>query len=68
MKLKFCACGSDAAKAHAFAVDLRPVFEELAGLSANAAAGELARRGYPTARGGTWTAGKVIAVRGRLAS
>jgi DNA invertase Pin-like site-specific DNA recombinase len=54
------------AKAHAFATDLRPVLEELAHLSANAAAAELARRGYPTARGGRWTAGKVISARGRL--
>src|SRR3954471_23494922 len=52
-----------AAKARAFAERLRPVLAELAGLSANAAAGELARRGYATAGAGTWTAGKVIAVR-----
>ena len=47
-----------AAKARAFAEGLRPVLTELARLSANAAAKELARRGYATAAGGTWTAGK----------
>jgi hypothetical protein len=55
-----------AAKARAFAEGLRLVLAELARLSANAAAKELARRGYATAGGGTWTAGKVIAVRKRL--
>ena len=49
-----------AAKARAFAEGLRPVLTELARLSANAAAKELARRGYATAAGGTWTAGKII--------
>ncbi len=39
---------------------------ELTNLSANAAAAELTRRGYPTPRGGKWTAGKVINVRARL--
>ena len=57
---------STKAKAIGFAKDLRPILDEFAGLSANAAAAELARRGYPTARGGKWTAGKVIAVRERL--
>jgi hypothetical protein len=55
-----------AAKADGFAADLAPVLDELAGLSANAAAAELARRGYPTPRGGQWSAGKVINVRARL--
>ena len=53
-------------KADVFAADLRPVLEELADLSANAAAAELVRRGYPTPRGGRWNAGKVINVRARL--
>ena len=47
-------------KADTFAADLRPVLDELTDLSANAAAAELTRRGYPTPRGGKWTAGKVI--------
>jgi len=55
-----------AAEAQAFAERLRSVLTELAGLSANAAAKELDRRGYATARGGVWTATKVIAVRDRL--
>lgn len=55
-----------AAKADGFAADLAPVLDELADLSANAAAAELARRGYPTPRGGRWTAGKVINIRERL--
>jgi DNA invertase Pin-like site-specific DNA recombinase len=49
-----------------FAERLRPVLTDLAGLSANAAAQELERRGYATARGGKWTAGAVIAIRQRL--
>jgi len=40
---------------------------ELAGLSANASAHELNRRGVRTARGGKWTARAVINVRARLA-
>ena len=55
-------------KADTFAADLRPVLDELTDLSANAAAAELTRRGYPTPRGGKWTAGKVINVRARLVS
>jgi DNA invertase Pin-like site-specific DNA recombinase len=54
------------ANAQAFAERLRPVFAELAGLSANAAAQELERRGYATARGGKWTAHSVINIRARL--
>ena len=57
---------STKAKADVFAADLRPVLDELSELSANAAAAELDRRGYPTARGGRWTAGKVINIRARL--
>jgi hypothetical protein len=59
-------CGLDAGEGGLFAADLAPVLNELADLSANAAAAELERRGYPTARGGRWTAGKVINVRARL--
>jgi DNA invertase Pin-like site-specific DNA recombinase len=46
---------------------LRPVFEELAGLSARAAAAELNKRGIETAAGGRWHAVQVIRVRERLA-
>jgi DNA invertase Pin-like site-specific DNA recombinase len=49
-----------------FAERLRPVLLGLDGLSANAAAQELKRRGVSTANGGVWSAGKVIAVRRRL--
>jgi DNA invertase Pin-like site-specific DNA recombinase len=55
-----------AANAQAFAEGLRPALVELAGLSANAAAQELDRRGYATARGGKWSATAVITARGRL--
>ena len=53
----------NAAGAQAFAERLRPVLAEL---SANAAAAELDRRGFATARGGKWTARSVINVRKRL--
>jgi DNA invertase Pin-like site-specific DNA recombinase len=61
--------GTEATKAGAaaFAARLRPVLEELEGLSANAAAQELARRGYATPRGGQWTARAVLNARARLA-
>jgi DNA invertase Pin-like site-specific DNA recombinase len=55
-----------AARAQAFAERLRPVLAELDGLSARAQAAELDRRGVACARGGRWSAGKVIAVRERL--
>jgi DNA invertase Pin-like site-specific DNA recombinase len=58
---------TNAANAQAFAERLRPALTELSGLSANAAAAELDRRGYATARGGKWTATHVIAARKRLA-
>jgi DNA invertase Pin-like site-specific DNA recombinase len=63
-----CARGVEAitANAQAFAERLRPVLVELDGLSANAAAQELDRRGHATARGGKWTAGAVINARARL--
>jgi DNA invertase Pin-like site-specific DNA recombinase len=54
------------ANADAFAERLRPVLVELTEFSANAAAQELDRRGYATARGGKWTAGGVINLRARL--
>jgi Recombinase len=57
---------ANAAKADAFAKQMRPIFDELAGLSAAAAARELERRGYPTARGGKWSARHVIRIRRRL--
>ena len=47
-----------------FAELVRPLLEQdLAGLSANAAAQELNRRGVQTPRGGAWTARAVINVR-----
>jgi DNA invertase Pin-like site-specific DNA recombinase len=45
---------------------LAPVFQELAGLSANAAARELNARGVATPQAGRWSAKTVIRVRGRL--
>ncbi len=53
-------------KARDFAERLRPVLSALDTLSARAAAMALDRRGIATARGGVWSAGKVIAVRNRL--
>ena len=55
-----------AANAQAFAERLRPVLAELTELSANAAAAELDRRGFATARGGKWSARSIISVRARL--
>jgi DNA invertase Pin-like site-specific DNA recombinase len=57
---------TNAANAQAFAERLRPALAKLAGMSANAAAAELDRRGYATARGGKWTAGLVLTARKRL--
>jgi DNA invertase Pin-like site-specific DNA recombinase len=57
---------SNMAKADDFAEMLRPVFAELAKLSANACAIELDRRGLATARGGKWSATAVIRLRERL--
>jgi DNA invertase Pin-like site-specific DNA recombinase len=55
------------AAADQFARLIQPLLEgELAGLSANAAAAELNRRGVQTARGGSWTARSVINIRTRL--
>jgi DNA invertase Pin-like site-specific DNA recombinase len=48
------------------AEELRPVFDELTELSANAAAAELNRRQVPTPRGGQWHALTVMRLRGRL--
>ena len=70
-------CGSCHAKLHerqannarnaaATAKRLRPILAPLAGLSANAAARELTRRGVATARGGLWSAVAAIAIRKRL--
>jgi len=47
---------------------LRPVFAELAGMSARKAAEELNRRGTATPEGGKWYATQVIRVRQRLGS
>ena len=57
---------TNAAAAQVFAERLRPVLSELANLSANAAAAELDRRGYATARRRKWSANQVIAARKRL--
>jgi DNA invertase Pin-like site-specific DNA recombinase len=54
------------ANAEAFAERVRPVLAELSGLSARAAARELDRRGYATARGGKWSATLVVRTRNRL--
>jgi DNA invertase Pin-like site-specific DNA recombinase len=54
------------ANAEAFARRMGPVLDELSGLSASAAAQELERRGYATARGGRWSANLVIRTRKRL--
>jgi DNA invertase Pin-like site-specific DNA recombinase len=57
---------ANAANAAAFAERLRPVFAELEGMSANAAAKELDSRGIATPRGGKWTARSIISIRARL--
>ena len=50
-----------------FAALVRPVLDDLAGLSANRTAQELNRRGVRTARGGHWTARSVLNLKARLA-
>jgi DNA invertase Pin-like site-specific DNA recombinase len=66
------AAGARSAESRAQAADdfarlIRPLIDgELAGLSANAAAAELNRRGVPTARGdGKWTARAVLNLKAR---
>ena len=55
--------------ADAFAELIQPLLDgELAGLSVNAIAGELNRRGVQTARGGKWTATSVLNLRKRVGS
>jgi recombinase len=55
-----------AAVANGFARLIRPLLDsELAGLSANAAAAELNRRGVQTSRGGKWTARTVLNLKAR---
>ena len=55
--------------ADAFAELIQPLLDgELAGLSANAIAAELNRRGVQTARGGKWTATSVLNLRKRVGS
>jgi HNH endonuclease len=50
-----------------FAEQMRPLLEgELAGLSANAVARALNKRGAQTPKGGTWSARQVLNVRARL--
>jgi DNA invertase Pin-like site-specific DNA recombinase len=53
-------------EARARAEALRPLFAELAGMSANAIAAELNERKVPTPQGGVWHAGTVIRVQRRL--
>jgi DNA invertase Pin-like site-specific DNA recombinase len=55
-----------AKEAKARAEELRPVFTELAGLSARKAADELNRRGTDTPAGRKWHAVTVLRVRERL--
>jgi DNA invertase Pin-like site-specific DNA recombinase len=57
---------ANAENARAFAERMRPILDKVSGLSANAAAAELAQRGYATARGGQWSATQVINIRKRL--
>ena len=63
-----CARGvvTNMANAAAFAERMRMPLAELSGLSARAAAKELDRRGYATARGGKWSATLVVRTRARL--
>jgi DNA invertase Pin-like site-specific DNA recombinase len=56
-----------AKEAQARAEELRPVFAELADISARKAAEELNSRGVPTPAGGKWHAVTVLRVRERLA-
>jgi DNA invertase Pin-like site-specific DNA recombinase len=69
MKLGGFNAGSARARdaANARAESLRPLFAELAGLSANKIAAELNRRAVPTLKGGKWQALTVIRVQRRLA-
>jgi DNA invertase Pin-like site-specific DNA recombinase len=53
-------------KAAALAERMRPMMQELAGLSARQAAAELNRRKIPTATGGHWYAATVIRLRERI--
>jgi DNA invertase Pin-like site-specific DNA recombinase len=59
---------ANADNAQAFAERMRPILNKVSGLSANAAAAELEKRGYATARGGAWSATQVISIRKRLES
>ena len=52
--------------AEAFAALIRPLLDELAGLSANRTAQDLNARGVKTARGGRWTARSVLNLKARL--
>ena len=56
-----------AQQAHERAERLRPVFAEMAGLSAHQAAAELNKRKIASATGGKWYAQTVIRLRERLA-
>src|SRR4051812_3021306 len=52
--------------ANAFAALIRPLLDEMAGLSANRTVQELNRRGIKAARGGRWTARSVLNLKARL--
>ena len=65
MRLKIHS-GKDHQGALLRAEELRPVFTELAGLSARQAAAELNRGGIATTDGGHWHAQSVVRVRQRL--
>jgi hypothetical protein len=62
--------GNLAMKAHAdaFAEQMRPVMQELAGMGARQAARELNARGIESALGGSWSGMTVARLRDRLAS
>ena len=53
-------------QADRFAELVKPVLDELAGLSANAIANEMNKRGVKTQRGGHWSARHIINLRQRL--
>jgi DNA invertase Pin-like site-specific DNA recombinase len=55
-----------AAKAAAFAEQMRPIMAEVGTLSANRAAAILNKRGVPTAAGSRWSSTQVMRVRRRL--
>ncbi|MGI4718995.1 MAG: hypothetical protein ACRYF6_11550 [Janthinobacterium lividum] len=66
----FVGSASAKEKADEFALSMKPVLEDLAeeGITSRSAiAKALSERGYPTARNGHWTTGRVTDMIGRLA-